>query len=139
MRRGDDLRIANANQTVRAVFATTHQIGRRTGAVMLVDDHGLLVGLFTDSDLARMFEQRRDQAFDKPIREVMTHYPKTISQSARLSEAVRLFTEFKISELPVVDEAHHPVGLLDVTDLIGVQLAEAPTQAPSIRLLHEGA
>ena len=48
--------------TVRDVFARARHSGRRTGAVMLVDADGRLAGLFTDSDLARLFERRRDDA-----------------------------------------------------------------------------
>ena len=40
--------------------------GRRTGATMLVAA-GRLSGIFTDSDLARLFEQRRDENLDGPI------------------------------------------------------------------------
>ncbi|HMC63646.1 MAG TPA: KpsF/GutQ family sugar-phosphate isomerase, partial [Gemmataceae bacterium] len=67
MRRGDELRIASADESVRDVFARVRRRGRRTGAVMLVDQSGQLCGLFTDSDLARLFEQRRDHALDQPI------------------------------------------------------------------------
>ena len=67
MRQGDDLRLAGAHETVRAVFAHAKHLGRRTGAVMLVDAAGKLCGLFTDSDLARLFEQRRDEALDRPM------------------------------------------------------------------------
>ena len=45
---------------------------------MLTDAAGRLSGLFTDSDLARLFEQHRDGALDRPIREVMTPGPLTV-------------------------------------------------------------
>ena len=67
MRAGAELRLASAAETVREVFAQVQRRGRRTGAVMLTDDDGRLCGLFTDSDLARLFEQRRDDALDRPI------------------------------------------------------------------------
>src|SRR6266478_2120074 len=70
MRQGDELRLAPAQETVREVFARTRKRGRRTGAVMLTDEAGRLCGLFTDSDLARLFEERRDSAWDRPIAEI---------------------------------------------------------------------
>lgn len=120
MRRGNDLRIADAGQTVRAVFAHEKRLGRRTGAVMLVDEAGKLVGLFTDSDLARLFEQHRDADFDRPIRDVMTPRPLVVPLGTRLIDAVEILRNRKISELPVVDAAGRPVGLIDITDLIGL-------------------
>ena len=120
MRQGKELRLAPASTTVRNVFALTHLEGRRTGAIILTDEAGRLAGLFTDSDLARIFERRDDSALDRPIAEVMTGQPITIQPSVRMAEALELFARKKISELPVVDAEGRPVGLLDVTDLIGL-------------------
>src|SRR5207237_9665842 len=46
MRRGADLRMAPCTHTVREVFAQVRRRGRRTGAVMLVDDDARLRGIF---------------------------------------------------------------------------------------------
>jgi arabinose-5-phosphate isomerase len=128
MRRGDDLRLAPASTTVREVFAQVRRRGRRTGAIMLTDAEGRLRGLFTDSDLARLFEQRRDAALDRPIGEVMTEQPMTVPLGTRVADAVDILRRAKISELPIVDADGCPVGLLDVTDVLGLLPAEAETE-----------
>lgn len=120
MRRGDELRIASENETIRGIFVTLSRPGRRTGAVMLVDGNQRLSGLFTDSDLARLLEQRREVQLDRPISEVMTPRPLTIDLDSTLDDAVALLTRHKVSELPVVDENHRPIGLIDITDVIAV-------------------
>jgi arabinose-5-phosphate isomerase len=120
MRSGPEMRVAAADDTVRAVFSRTRSAGRRTGAVMLTEATGQLCGLFTDSDLARLFEQRGDAAIDRPIREVMTPEPITVPVGARVAEALEILRRFKISELPVIDSEGRPVGLLDITDVIGL-------------------
>ncbi len=124
MRRGDDLRLASATDTVREVFAQVRRRGRRTGAIMLVDAMGRLCGLFTDSDLARLFEQRHDVALDRSIAEVMTPDPLTVPLGSRVLDAVEILRRHHISELPVVDAAGRPIGLLDITDVIGLLPAE---------------
>jgi arabinose-5-phosphate isomerase len=124
MRQGGELRLAPASDTVRAVFARARRGGRRTGALMLVDEDGRLCGLFTDSDLARLIEARRDDALDGPVGAVMTPRPITVALGSRVAEAVEVLRRHKISELPVVDGAGRPAGLLDITDLIGVVPAE---------------
>jgi arabinose-5-phosphate isomerase len=135
MRRGEDLRAALCHQTVREVFGQVRRRGRRTGAVILTDDQGRLCGLFTDSDLARLIEHRRDAALDRPIREVMTANPITVPLGTRLLEAVDILCQRKISELPVVDAAFRPVGLLDITDLIGlVPQEDAAVAQPAARV-----
>ena len=120
MRTGAKMRVADADWSVRQVFAHGQRQGRRTGAVMLTGSDGRLCGLFTDSDLARLFEQRRDEALDRPIREVMTPQPITVPVGTRLVDALEVLRLRKISELPVVDGDGKPAGLLDVTDLIGL-------------------
>lgn len=119
MRPRDQLRIAPAAATVREVFTNSTRSGRRSGAVLLVDAGGRLAGLFTDSDLARLLERRRDDALDEPIARVMTTDPATVPPSATFETVVELLTARKISELPVVDEDARPIGLIDITDVIG--------------------
>jgi arabinose-5-phosphate isomerase len=137
MRQGSDLRIAPEGETVRAVFAAARRRGRRTGAVMLLDDAGRLSGLFTDSDLARLIETRRDDALDRPISEVMTRSPRTLPAGARVGEALDLLQRYKISEVPIVDDAGRPAGLLDITDVIGIAALpvdeEEAEDAPAVK------
>jgi arabinose-5-phosphate isomerase len=121
MRQGPELRFARVTDTVRQVFAQARHTGRRTGAIMILDESDALCGLFTDSDLARLFEHRADALFDQPISQVMTRAPITIPVSTKMSDAVELLRTRKISELPVVDAVGKPLGLLDITDVIGLE------------------
>lgn len=120
MRSGEQVRIAADSATIREVFVSLSRPGRRTGAVMLVDDEGCLSGLFTDSDLARMLERRQDDQFDRPITDAMTHHPLTIGPDAIIEEALQILGAKHVSELPVIDSARRPIGLIDITDLIGI-------------------
>ncbi len=113
-----ECRLAHDTQTVRTVFGLWSRPGRRTGAIMVVDQAGKLVGLFTDSDLARLFERRNEQALDGPMRAVMTPRPFAVAVGTQMSQAIELLGQRRISELPVVDDAGHPLGLIDVTDIV---------------------
>jgi arabinose-5-phosphate isomerase len=115
-----ECRVAGDRQTVREVLVAVGVPGRRTGATMLTDAEGRLSGVFTDSDLARLFEQRRDGDLDRPIAEVMTADPVSVRQGSMMTDAVTVMAGRKISELPVVDDQRRPVGLIDVTDLVGL-------------------
>ena len=124
MRCGNQLRIASQSATIREVFSSPSCGGRRTGAVILIDADGCLSGLFTDSDLARLLEQHREAQLDRPIDEMMTKSPLTIDADSLLNDAVEVLSSRKISELPVVDDAHRPIGLIDITDVIGLMPSE---------------
>ena len=117
-------------ESVRSVFSRALP-ARRTGAVMILDHDGTLAGIFTDSDLARLFERRNDTAIDGPIGAVMTVRPTTIRAGTRLRDAVELLESRRLSELPVIEASGRPVGLLDVVDLVGMvppELLDLPLQ-----------
>lgn len=120
MRRGTEVRIASETETVRQILSELKLPRRRTGAVMLTDDAGALSGIFTDSDLARLFENRQEQLIDGPVSEVMTPNPSTTTPDVLLPVAVRLMADRKISELPVIGNHGIPLGLLDITDVLDV-------------------
>jgi arabinose-5-phosphate isomerase len=124
-------RIAPENGTVRETMVRSGIGARRTGAVMLVDDRGILTGLFTDSDLARLLEARRDDALDGPIADVMTRRFRRVIGGSLLVEAIEILKGKRISELPVVDDEGKPLGMLDITDVIAVTDIASPQQQQS--------
>jgi arabinose-5-phosphate isomerase len=129
----EQCRVAEESQTAREVLIRARVPGRRTGATMLVDASGRLTGIFTDSDLARLFEHRRDQDLDRPIRDVMTQNPLKVVAGSKMVDAVALMAERKISELPVVDADGRPIGLIDITDVVALlpKNADAVEPAPA--------
>jgi arabinose-5-phosphate isomerase len=139
MRPLEQCRVAQREETVRQVLVRVSVPGRRTGATMLVDSSGCLAGIFTDSDLARLFEHHRDQALDAPIHSVMTPNPLKVVRGSLMSEALALMAQRKISELPVVDDDSRPIGLIDVTDVVGLfpQQAEATAVNAPCPTTHE--
>lgn len=146
MRPIEHCRVAPADRSVRDVLVGVSLPGRRTGAIMLVDADGRLAGIFTDSDLARLFEHRRDDSLDRPVCDVMTVDPLRAVRGTMLTAAVTVLAERKISELPIVDEEGRPLGLLDVTDIVGLfpqdsaggESAEAePNIVPHCRVFPE--
>ena len=120
MRTISDCRVACSADTIREILVSCTKPGRRTGAIMLTDRQGRLVGLFTDSDLARLIENRNDGALDRPVSEAMAAAPTTVHAGEPMTAAIEILAERKISELPVVDDNDCPVGMIDVTDVVGL-------------------
>ena len=52
--------------------------------------------------------------------DVMTNQVVTVDQQKSLVEAIRVMDDRRVSVLPVVDENEILVGILSVTDLIGI-------------------
>src|SRR4029078_670886 len=99
------------------------------------DETDRLVGIFTDSDLARLLEADRDAAIDGPLADVMTRSPTTIGAGELLSVACEILSQRKISELPVVDQAGRPIGLIDITDVVGL---DEQAQGPKSKVQSSG-
>ena len=115
MRKGKANPIVKEETLVKDVlYAIT---GSRAGAASVVDKSGRLSGIFTDGDLRRHLERSADLASRK-VKEVMTKNPVTIHPRQLAAEALRILEEKKIDELPVVDAALKPVGMLDIQDVL---------------------
>jgi len=123
-------RVAPDMETIREVFARHSISGRRSGAIMLTQPNGRLSGIFTDSDLARLFEQRHEHLLDTPIRCVMTLKPASVTRGTRMMTAVAMMGERRISELPVTDEDGMPMGMIDITDVLATFPESAEEQEP---------
>lgn len=120
---GKNLPIANERDTVADALSEASRVVRRPGALLVVDDSGALRGIFTDSDLRRLILRDAGE-LQRPIGEIMTRDPKSLTSEALAGEAVALFREYRADEIPIVDDRGRPLGLLDVQDLIAMKLVE---------------
>ncbi len=125
MRPIEQCRIARANESVREIYVRSSVAERRVGVILVTSDDGLLSGVFTDSDLARLLERKRDSALDQPIAAVMTANPISVMTGARAQVAIDILASRNISELPVVDNDNRPLGIIDITDVIGLLPVQA--------------
>ncbi len=123
-RRGERLALAKQSLTVRQALAEGEKIFRRAAVLVLVDDGGKLTGILADSDLRRRLSNQDGSFLDLPVTEVMIRNPHTIRATSLASEALEIMTKFRIAELPVLDEAGRPVGLVDLKDLVGMGSAD---------------
>ena len=122
---GERLPVADQGRSVRDVLAECEALKRRAGAVLLVDGEGKLAGILTDGDFRRKVLADGDGTLlDRPIAEVMHSDPKRIGAGELASKALAIMNRYRIDELPVVDAAGRPVGLLDVQDMVGLKALE---------------
>jgi arabinose-5-phosphate isomerase len=87
------------------------------GMTTIVDDAGVLQGVFTDGDLRRALDRRLD-VHVTPMRSVMTSDGKAIGPRELAAEAVVLMESYRITALPVIDGERRVVGALNVHDLL---------------------
>lgn len=121
---GRNLPVIPHDQVVRSALQRAAEAGRRPGALILVDPtSGCLSGIFTDADLRRLILRDLDE-MSRPIEEVMTRHPRSLPDTSLVRDAVKMVRENRQDEIPVVDAAGRPSGLLDVQDLIAMRLVK---------------
>lgn len=116
MHSGAELPIVKMDDTVGT--ATLEMTRTRFGCVGIVDQLGVLVGIFTDGDLRRHFSA---STIDQRIDALMTRQPKEICPDALVSDVAHLFSIKRIPSVFVTDE-HRPIGIVHVHDLLGSNL-----------------
>jgi arabinose-5-phosphate isomerase len=116
MRTGEGCPLLPADKTTvqEAILAMT---GAKAGAVALTTADGQLAGIFTDGDFRRTALNGGADFLHRPVAGFMTRGGKTIAADALAVEALKLFQQFKISDLFALDAAGRPVGYIDVQDL----------------------
>jgi len=120
---GKNMPVVRDVLTVRQALQEADRLGRRPGALVLVDERGAMSGIFTDGDLRRLLLHDPDK-LEAPISKVMTRNPRSLPSTALVRDAVRLVRECRQDEIPVVDGDGTPVGLVDVQDLIAMKVVQ---------------
>jgi len=115
MRKGSGNPMVKESRKVKDVLLAI--TASRAGSATVVDKAGKVRGIFTDGDL------RRHLGIDpmllhKEVKDVMTKNPRTLKKGCLAVEALRILQEYKIDEIPIVDENGRAIGLVDVQDLL---------------------
>lgn len=118
MHSGSENPIVHGTATVtEALFVITD---KGLGAVSVVDENDIMIGLLTDGDIRRGLSKGMD-FLKRPVTELMTKKPKFITKDKLAAQALHIMeshTPKPITVLPVLDEERHVIGLLHMTDLV---------------------
>lgn len=115
MRTGDKTPQVHANASFSEGLLEMSRKG--LGLTAIVDAYNKPIGIFTDGDLRRAFEQNVNVATSS-IADVMHKNPFTIHQDKLAIEAVEIMEQRKISGLLVTNDDGVLVGALNMHDLL---------------------
>lgn len=104
-------------QDVSLKDALVEMTRKKLGMTTVVDDAGVMIGIFTDGDVRRAFDNNADIHQTK-IQQVMSKRPKTINRNMLAAEALTLMETHKITALIIADEKNRPLGVLHIHDLL---------------------
>ncbi len=92
------------------------------GMTTVVDQNGILAGIFTDGDLRRAIDRGID-IHKCPIDDIMTRNCRTIKPGTMAAEALRIMEDNKITVLVAVNDSGQPVGVIHTHDLLKAGVA----------------
>ncbi len=120
MRKGSGNPVVKESKKVKDVLLAI--TASRAGSATVVDKNGKVKGIFTDGDLRRHLgivgDGRDRPLLERKVKDVMTKLPRTLKKGCLAVEALRILQEYKIDEIPIVDEKLRAIGLVDVQDLL---------------------
>lgn len=120
-------KVINSTDTVAeaiGLLADYHVTG-----VPVVDDHGRLVGVLSNSDILEAIaehgdKEERDTLLEATtVSEIMTPRPQTIAPDAPVTDAARRMLYLEVHRLFVEDEGRL-VGVVSTTDLVRVMAGQ---------------
>lgn len=92
---------------------TIIEISKTKQGIAVAIENNKIVGVVTDGDVRRAMHNKQDRFFDLTVEEVMSRNPKTILESAKLSDAEMLMRQYNIHSLVVVNDAMQFIGIID--------------------------
>lgn len=96
------------------------------GCVLVVEDSGALVGIFTERDLLNRVDHADTLWSHIQVGTIMTPYPMVIRPADSLAEAMRRLTEGRRRHLPIVDERGTVLGLMSIRDILSYIASRFP-------------
>lgn len=119
MRKAADAAVVPPDFTVReTLYAMSHA---RSGAAVVADEKGKLLGIFTDGDFRRS-AAKDDAVLTRKMSEVMTPSPISINAESMVVEVIKLVEKRRVDDLVVVNDDNTVAGIIDIQDLPGLKL-----------------
>ncbi len=115
--------VASPDTEVREAIQMMRQ--NNTGCVIVCDDQGRAVGIFTERDVLRRVIGERVE-MDSPIKDVLTAELASVTDSDSVTLAIRLLHERGLRHLPVLDDDRVPVGVVSVRGVMDYLVEHFP-------------
>lgn len=100
--------------TIREAIAV--MLEKDIGALLVVDEEGNLVGIFSERDLLKKVAGYQEN-YDLPVRDFMTHKPAAVAKTNTLAVVLHKMDGGGYRHVPVVEEGK-PIGVVSVRDML---------------------
>ena len=109
-----------------AMWKVVSEMKAKGRGVVVVEEGGTLVGIFTERDLMSRLDHGDVLWSHVIVKDVMTAHPTVIRPTDSLAEAMRRLVAGRRRHLPIVDEQGHVQGVMSIRDVLAFVASRFP-------------
>ena len=109
------------DQSVRQALILMSE--KNIGAIIIVDNNDLPIGIFSERDYARKIILKGKSSKDTLLDEVMTKELITVTRDYKIDQCMEIMNEKRIRHLPVL-ENKEIVGIISIGDVLKIMIKE---------------
>ncbi len=92
------------------------------GAVAVIDEQGIVAGMFTERDILGKFALSGRDAKTTPVRDLMSPMVEMATDETTAAEAFKVMLERHYRHLPVVDDRGKVLGILSIRNILEARI-----------------
>lgn len=119
--KGREILSIGQGETVNNAVETLN--AHKIGAVVVVDDGGKLVGIFSERDVVIGVGNEGTAFFERTVKDVMTRNPVTCNPEMRVNEVMHKMTVGRFRHMPVIKDGDL-CGMISIGDVVRKRLQE---------------
>lgn len=120
--------------TVEHAIAT--MIDKGVGAVAVIDEQGVVAGMFTERDVLAKFALSGREAKSTPVRELMSAIVEMATQATTPSEALEVMLERHYRHMPIVDEHGKVLGICSIRNILEARVDDLLAELDDVRTVR---
>jgi len=124
-----------ATVSLEATVETAIQtmIDKTVGAVAVVDERGIVAGMFTERDVLSKFALSGREPRTTPVREMMSAIVEMATEATTPGEALAVMLERHYRHMPIVDEHGKVLGICSIRNILEARVDDLLTQLDADR------
>ena len=104
---------------------------KTVGAVAVIDEHGVVAGMFTERDVLTKFALSGRDPKTTPVRELMSPIVEMATQETTPSEALAVMLERHYRHMPIVDDHGKVLGICSIRNILEARVDDLLAQLDS--------
>ncbi len=101
---------------------------KQVGAVAVIDENGVVAGMFTERDVLAKFALSGRDAKTTPVRELMSPMVEMATEETTPSEALQVMLERHYRHMPIVDDHGKVLGICSIRNILEARVDDLLAQ-----------